>query len=217
MDVASTFAVAVAPPPFQKEVEEARRDSQNRTSIQQVKESADSQKEGQIGNRRGSTDGENSQLVAQQKGINDAKEDLKIKERLPKRKKKGKRESKPGQDDRDNEHNETERQLERMVEKRLKDLDRSLSQKEDEEDLAEILDIGEKRGYDPETGFYFIPAWKHHSARAVLLEFREHNVHFLDQFSDRETAIGLINFALSIFYGRIIPHARKGQVVEGRV
>lgn len=214
MDVASTFAVSVAPPPFQKEVEEARRDSQNRTSIQQIKESAESQTQSQIGNRRGSTEGENSLLAAQQKGIADAKEDLKIKERLPKRKKKGKRESKPGQDDRDNEHNETERKLEAMVAKRLKDLDRSLSQvKDDEEEL--IDDYTDKRGYDPETGYYFIPAWKHHAPRAILLEFREHNVHFLEQFSDRETAIGLINFALSVFYGRIIPEARKGQVVEG--
>lgn len=217
MDVASTFAVSVAPPPFQKEVEEARRDSQHRTAIQQLKESAESQAQGHIGDRRGSTDGENSLLSAQQRGIADAKDDLSIKERLPKRKKKGKRESKPGQDDRDNEHNETERQLEQMVAKRLKDLDRELDkEKEKSEDLS-INDLQEKRGYDPETGFYFIPAWKHQAARSVLLEFKEHNVQFLDQFSDRETAIGLINFALSVFYGRIIPDARKGQVVENMI
>lgn len=217
MDVASTFAVSVAPPPFQKEVEEARRDSQQRTAIQQVKESADSQRQGHIGDRRGSTEGENSLLSAQQRGIADAKDDLSIKERLPKRKKKGKRESKPGQDDRDNEHNETERQLEEMVAKRLKDLDRELDQNKEEVRAAILNDLKDKRGFDPETGFYFIPAWKHHAARSVLLEFREHNVRFLDQFSDRETAIGLINFALSVFYGRIIPNARKGQVVENMI
>lgn len=213
MDVATNFAVAVAPPPFQKEVEEARRDSQQRTAIQQVKESAQSKEQTHIGDRRGSTEGENSLLAAQQKGIADAKDDLTIRERLPKRKKKGKRESKPGQDDRDNEHNETERRLEEMVVKRLKDLDRELGpQKEDAQELPPELQ--NKKGFDPETGFYYIPAWKHHAARSVLLEFKEHNVHFLDQFSDRETAIGLINFALSVFYGRIIPNSRKGQVVE---
>lgn len=217
MDVASTFAVSVAPPPFQKEVEEARRDSQQRTAIQQVKESADSQRQGHIGDRRGSTDGENSLLSAQQRGIADAKDDLSIKERLPKRKKKGKRESKPGQDDRDNEHNETERKLEEMVAKRLKELDLELDQNKEEARAAILNDLKDKRGFDPETGFYFIPAWKHHAARSVLLEFRERNVRFLDQFSDRETAIGLINFALSVFYGRIIPNARKGQVVENMI
>lgn len=219
MDIASNFAVSVAPPPFQKEVEEARRDSQHRTAIQEIKESAESQHQKGIGDRRGSTEGENSLLAAQQKGISDAKDDLKIKERLPKRKKKGKRESKPGQDDRDNEHNETERRLEKMVAKRLKDLDRDLGdrQEEDEEDAAKAAELQNKRGFDPETGFYYIPAWKHQAARSILLEFREQNVQFLDQFSDRDTAIGLINFALSVFYGRIIPNARKGQVVENMI
>lgn len=220
MDIASNFAVAVAPPPFQKEVEEARRDSQQRTAIQEVKESAQSKSQSHIGDRRGSTEGENSLLTAQQRGISDAHDDLKIKERLPKRKKKGKRESKPGQDDRDNEHNETERHLEEMVAKRLQDLDRTLGQSEDQNDEVDyelLEELQSKQGFDPDTGFYYIPAWKHHPARSVFLEFRENNVHFLEQFSDRETAIGLINFALTVFYGRIIPAARKGQVVENHI
>ena len=60
MDVASTFAVSIAPPPYQKEVDEARRDTQNRTSIPQLNESHSSERQAQIGNRRGSTDGSNS-------------------------------------------------------------------------------------------------------------------------------------------------------------
>lgn len=216
MDVASMMAVSVAPPPFQKEVEEARRDNLNRPNITQIAQGHASKEQTHIGDRRGSTDGENSNLAAQQKALSDVgRDDLTVKERLPKRKNYKKR--KQEQEKKKKKARAKREEINRaIVEKHLSELNAAIAGAEslsyDEE--KERQHLQEKAGFDPDTGYYFIPAWKHQEARAVFLEFKEDNVHFLEQFSDRETAIGLINFALSIYYGRIIPHSRKGQVVE---
>ena len=61
-----------------------------------------------------------------------------------------------------------------------------------------------------------IPATRRTPARRILLRFREQNVHFLERFSDKTTAVGLINFALCRRYGSIIPHSRLGQVTDRR-
>lgn len=205
MDVASSFAVSVAPPPYQKEVDEARRDTQNRTSIPQLNESHSSKSQTHIGDRRGNTEGEHSLLVAQQGGLLDADDEIII--------------------------DENGRRKRRRHSQKEKDADHNNEQYESQDDYnfdgqeyAQTADgesngaPGEpvKSGYDPITGFYTVPATRRHPGRSILLRFREQNVHFLERFSDKTTAVGLINFALCRRYGSIIPHCRLGQVVEKR-
>lgn len=210
MDVASTFAVSVAPPPYQKEVDEARRDTQNRTSIPQLNESHSSERQGQIGNRRGSTDGSNSLLSAQQAGILDAEDEIIVDEDGRKRRrgrggKRGEGESK----DKDNGQNGHEASYAFDGHEYAQDAKNGRP-------LDGTLDDPVKSGYDPITGYYEIPATARTPRRSILLRFREQNVHFLERFSDKSTAVGLINFALCRRYGSIIPHCRLGQVVEKR-
>lgn len=206
MDVASTFAVSVAPPPFQKEVDEARRDTQNRVSIPQLNESHSSKGQTHIGDRRGNTDGENSLLVAQQHGRLDAEDEIYVDEN-GQRKRRGRRRSEQEGDAEEQDNNQDQGD------------NYGFAEREYAQDLDGVSDgEGEpiKSGYDPITGFYIIPATRFHKARKVLLRFREQNVHFLERFSDKTTAVGLINFALCRHYGSIIPHSRLGQVVERR-
>lgn len=202
MDVASSFAVSVAPPPFQKEVEEARRDTQNRVSIPKAQQSEGSAAQSQVADRRGSTQGENSLLNAQQMGIMDAQDELTI---LPDGRRKRNRKQKDNGEESSSEKEEQSKG------------DGKFQQFKDEStdnDKAHLAKQTVKSGFDPVTGYYEIPATKRHKRRSILLVFREQNVHFLEQFSDKSTAVGLINFALTRRYGSIIPHCRRGQVVE---
>lgn len=209
MDVASTFAVSVAPPNFQKEVEEARRDTQNRTSIPQLNESHGGTRQSQIGERRGATDGSNSLLSAQQAGLLDAEDDLEIDPDGRKKRHRGNgKHGNGGEGEQGQERN--------------RDADYAF----DGHEYAQNADNGKpldgtptdpvKAGYDPITGYYEIPSTARTPHRSILLRFREQNVHFLERFSDKSTAVGLINFALCRRYGSIIPHCRLGQVVEKR-
>lgn len=62
MDAASVMTVSVTPPSFQKAAEEARHDAKLREPIPEAKASGESAKNGQIGDQRGNTDGQNSNL-----------------------------------------------------------------------------------------------------------------------------------------------------------
>lgn len=209
MDVASTFAVSVAPPPFQKEVDEARRDTQARVSIPQLNESHGTKAQTHIGDRRGNTDGENSLLVAQRQGLLDADDDIVVDENGQRKRRR-----------RGGHHNEAEDDAGYKEQGGdgygfdEREYAQDLDGPPPEQDESSVEPI--KSGYDPITGFYLIPATRFHHARKVLLRFREQNVHFLERFSDKTTAVGLINFALCRHYGSIIPHCRLGQVVERR-
>lgn len=202
MDVASSFAVSVAPPPFQKEVEEARRDTQNRVSIPKAQQSEGSAAQSHIADQRGNTQGENSLLNAQQMGIMDAQDELTI---LPDGRRKRKRKNKENAEG-DSSGSEEQTKGDGKFEQ-FKDAS-------EESDTAHLAKQTVKSGFDPVTGYYEIPATRRHKRRSILLVFREQNVHFLEQFSDKNTAVGLINFALTRRYGSIIPHCRRGQVVE---
>lgn len=208
MDVASTFAVSVAPPPYQKEVDEARRETQNKTSIPQLNESHGSKAQSHIGDRRGNTDGENSLLSAQQHGIMDAEDEIVVD--ADGRKKRHRRKKKDGEESSEQEHSQNP------------DSNQDDAYAFEGHEYPQTPDglrkdqygSNIKAGYDPITGYYQVPASKRYPARAILLRFREQNVHFLERFSDKNTAVGLINFALCRKYGSIIPHSRLGQVVE---
>lgn len=201
MDVASSFAVSVAPPPFQKEVEEARRDTQNRVSIPKAQQSEGSAAQSQVADRRGNTDGENSLLNAQQMGIMDAQDELTI---LPDGRRKRKRKSRE-----EGEGAESEKESQEKGDGKFEQF-----KDDSQSDTKHLSKMTVKSGFDPVTGYYEIPATRRHKRRSILLVFREQNVHFLEQFSDKNTAVGLINFALTRRYGSIIPHCRRGQVVE---
>lgn len=210
MDVASNFAVSIAPPPFQKEVDEARRDTQNRVSIPKPQASEGSERQSQIADERGSTSGDNSLLSAQQKGIADAKDDLNVDPDRLKRQR-GSKKKKEQQDNKEKAESSSQ-QDEQAKDRKGKN--------QDDKKSSDLLDLDHDWGppkegrYNELTGCYEIPAYRHHKARSILLKFREQNVKFLEQFSDRSTVIGLINFALSRRYGYIIPHSPLGQVVE---
>lgn len=210
MDVASTFAVSVAPPPYQKEVDEARRDAQNRTSIPQLNESHSAEAQGQIGNRRGSTDGSNSLLSAQQAGILDAEDEIIVDQDGRKRR------QRRGRGHNDSESGENSKEQGGREASYAFDGHEYAQDAKNGRPLDGNLDDPVKSGYDPITGYYEIPATAHTPRRSILLRFREQNVHFLERFSDKSTAVGLINFALCRRYGSIIPHCRLGQVVEKR-
>lgn len=203
MDVASTFAVSVAPPPFQKEVDEARRDTQRKSSIPQLNESHGSKAQSHIGDRRGNTDGENSLLSAQQHGIADAEDEIYVDAdgRRKRRHRRQNQEENPEDGSYSDENPGDEYAFEGH------EYPQSGSSQNP-------FDGNIKAGYDPITGFYQIPATRRYPARMILLRFREQNVHFLERFSDKNTAVGLINFALCRKYGSIIPHSKRGQVVE---
>ncbi len=208
MDVASTFAVSVAPPPFQKEVDEARRDTQNRVSIPQLNESHASKGQTHIGDRRGNTEGENSLLVAQQHGMLDAEDEIYVDENGQRKRRRGRRREQEAEEQGQDDASEQGDNYGFGANEYVQDLEGAPNSDETTEPI--------KAGYDPITGFYLIPATRFHHARKVLLRFREQNVHFLERFSDKTTAVGLINFALCRHYGSIIPHCRLGQVVERR-
>ena len=211
MDVASTFAVSAAPPPFQKEVEEARRDTQNRSSIPQLSEMQNSRAQTHIGDRRGNTDGANSLLAAQQQGIMDAEDDIVVDADGRKRRRRHRNSSGEGADA------ETEQEQEQEEPKDAFANGYEYPQRSDGNNAnGDKIADPVKSGYDPITGYYEIPATKRYKRRSILLRFREQNVHFLERFSDKTTAVGLINFALCRRYGSIIPHCRLGQVVEKR-
>ena len=206
MDVASTFAVSVAPPPYQKEVDEARRDTQNRVSIPKLNESHNSKAQSHIGDRRGNTDGENSLLSAHQHGIMDAVDDIIVDSNGRRKRQKRNKKDQDG-----NSQQEQEQEPKQSTD------DFAFEGHEYPQTAKGIKDerySAIKSGYDPITGYYQIPATRRSAARAVLLRFREQNVHFLERFSDKSTAVGLINFALCRKYGSIIPHSKRGQVVE---
>ncbi len=205
MDVASNFAVSIAPPPYQKEVDEARRDTQARVAIPQLNQSHNSRSQTHIGDRRGNTDGENSLLNAQQHGILDASDEIIVDEDGRRRRKR--RRDQGGQD---GEHAEDESQQGDNYQFEGNEY----AQTEDGRQRFIELEGPVKSGYDPITGYYEIPATRRTKRRSILLRFREQNVHFLDRFSDKNTAVGIINFALCRKYGAIIPHSRLGQVVE---
>lgn len=204
MDVASNFAVSIAPPPFQKEVDEARRDTQNRVSIPKPQASEGSERQSQVADERGSTSGENSLLNSLQKGISDAHDDGTIDPNRHKQRKDSKKQKEDSQENNPSKQNSKEAK------------GKKAQAKKDDESLDFNHDWGPPKGgrYNELTGCYEIPAYRHHKARSILLKFREQNVKFLEQFSDRSTVIGLINFALSRRYGYIIPHSPLGQVVE---
>lgn len=205
MDVASTFAVSVAPPPYQKEVDEARRDTQNRVSIPKLNESHNSKAQSHIGDRRGNTDGENSLLSAQQHGIMDAEDDIVVDSNGRRKRQKRKKKDEQGQ-----EQSQDQSQQQPTDDYAFDGHEYPQSAKGIKDERYSAI----KSGYDPITGYYQIPATRRTSARSILLRFREQNVHFLERFSDKNTAVGLINFALCRKYGSIIPHSRRGQVVE---
>ncbi len=209
MDVASTFAVSVAPPPYQKEVDEARRDTQARSSIPQLNQSHSSTAQSTIGDRRGATDGTNSLLTAQQQGILDAEDDIVV-DADGRRKRRGRGQRQHGEDTEQDDYDE-----------RPDDGDGYAFDGNEYAQSVDGQNFDQRRGrdpvkagYDPITGYYEIPATRHSRHRSILLRFREQNVHFLERFSDKTTAVGLINFALCRRYGSIIPHCRLGQVVE---
>lgn len=204
MDVASTFAVSVAPPPYQKEVDEARRDTQNRVSIPSLNESHNSKAQSHIADRRGNTDGENSLLNAQQMGIHDAEDEIIVDENGRRRRR---RRNKGQQDENGAEDQENNGEAQYAF-------DGNEYAQTDDGKIKSALEGPVQAGYDPITGYYTIPATKRTKKRMILLRFREQNVHFLERFSDKETAAGLINFALCRKYGAIIPHSQLGQVVE---
>lgn len=208
MDVASTFAVSVAPPPYQKEVDEARRDTQNKVSIPQLNESHNSKAQSHIGDRRGNTDGENSLLSAQQHGIMDAEDDIVIDANGRKRRQRHKKKGEQNAEDQDQGHSDGDNPHDEYA------FDGHEYPQSTDGLTEDNFDSNIKYGYDPITGYYQIPATRRNPARAILLRFREQNVHFLEKFSDKNTAVGLINFALCRKYGSIIPHSRLGQVVE---
>lgn len=204
MDVASNFAVSIAPPPYQKEVDEARRDTQARSAIPQLNQSHGSRSQTHIGDRRGNTEGENSLLNAQQQGIMDASDEIIVDEDGRRRRKRRR-----GQGGQEGEH---EGQDGHPADYQFDG--NEYAQTEEGRKRFEEFEGPVKAGYDPITGYYEIPATKRSKRRSILLRFREQNVHFLDRFSDKNTAVGIINFALCRKYGAIIPHSRLGQVVE---
>ena len=211
MDVASTFAVSVAPPPYQKEVDEARRDTQNRVSIPQLNESHSSTAQSAIGDRRNSA--EESLLSAQQAGTLDAEDEIYVdadgrRKRRGRHSHDGEQEEDEGQREQPDTQNDGGASYEFDGHEYAQDMHGNL--------LNGELDAPVKAGYDPITGYYVIPATRRTSARRILLRFREQNVHFLERFSDKTTAVGLINFALCRRYGSIIPHSRLGQVTDRR-
>ena len=205
MDVASNFAVSVAPPPYQKEVDEARRDTQARVAIPQLNQSHGSRSQTHIGDRRGNTDGENSLLNAQQQGIMDASDDIIVD---PDGRRRRRRHRNNNGEEGDNSEYEEQQGDNYAFE------GNEYAQTEEGLNKFNEQDGPVKSGYDPITGYYIIPATRRTKRRTILLRFREQNVHFLDRFSDKNTAVGIINFALCRKYGAIIPHSRLGQVVE---
>ncbi len=211
MDVASTFAVSIAPPPYQKEVDEARRDTQNRTSIPQLNESHSSERQAQIGNRRGSTDGSNSLLSAQQAGMLDAEDEIVVDKDGRKKRRRRQGQGRGEGDGESGQGGSHDREASYAF-----DGHEYAQDAKNGKPLDGHLDDPVKAGYDPITGYYEIPATSRTPRRSILLRFREQNVHFLERFSDKSTAVGLINFALCRRYGSIIPHCRLGQVVEKR-
>ncbi len=212
MDVASTFAVSVAPPPYQKEVDEARRDTQNRVSIPQLNESHGSTAQTAIGDRRHSA--EESLLSAQQAGTLDAEDEIYV-DSDGRRKRRG-RHSHDGEQAEEDEHQREQPDTQDDGGASYEFDGREYAQDMHGNLLNGELDAPVKAGYDPITGYYMIPATRRTPARRILLRFREQNVHFLERFSDKTTAVGLINFALCRRYGSIIPHSRLGQVTDRR-
>lgn len=73
MEIAGSIVTAIVPPAYSQGAEEAKRDTQARVQIPAPNDSQASQSNQRTADRKGSTQGANSQLTAQYQALNDTK------------------------------------------------------------------------------------------------------------------------------------------------